>query len=109
MMRKALSLFMALGIVVSSVAAAGAAKTARTGKQVYESVCIACHGAGAAGAPKFGDKVWLELEKKEGLKELVKDAIKGKRAMPPKGGCADCSVEEISAAVQHMMDAAKKK
>jgi cytochrome c5 len=109
MMRKALLLVMALGIVVSTVAAANAAKAARTGKQVYESVCIACHGTGAAGAPKFGDKVWVELEKKEGLKELVKDAIKGERAMPAKGGCTDCSDTEIRAAVQYMLDAAKKK
>ena len=109
MMRKALLLVMALGVVVSMVAAADAAKAARTGKQVYESVCIACHGTGAAGAPKFGDKVWVELEKKEGLKELVKDAIKGERAMPPKGGCTDCSDGEIRSAVRYMIDAAKKK
>ena len=108
-MRKAVLLVIAVGIVVSMVAAAGAAKAARTGKQVYEAVCIACHGTGAAGAPKFGDKVWVELEKKEGLKELVKDAIKGERAMPPKGGCTDCSNDEIHAAVQYMIDAAKKK
>jgi cytochrome c5 len=109
MMRKALLLVIALGIIVSMVAATDAAKAARTGKQVYESVCIACHGTGAAGAPKFGDKVWVELEKKEGFKELVKDAIKGERAMPPKGGCTDCSDGEIRAAVKYMIDAAKKK
>jgi len=109
MMRKAISFVMVLGIVISSVAAAGAAKATRTGKQVYESFCIACHGTGAAGAPKFGDKIWVQLEKKEGLKELVKDAIKGERAMPPKGGCTDCSDDEIRAAVQYMIDASKKK
>jgi len=109
MMRKALLFVMILGIVVSMAAVAGATKAARTGKQVYESVCIACHGTGAAGAPKFGDKVWVELEKKEGLKELVKDAIKGERAMPPKGGCAECTDGEIRAAVKYMIDAAKKK
>ncbi len=108
MMRKALSLVMVLGIVASSVAAAGAAKAARTGKQVYESVCIACHGTGISGAPKFGDKIWVQLEKKEGIKELVKDAIKGERAMPPKGGCAACTDEEVRAAVKYMIDSAKK-
>lgn len=106
-MRKAISLVMALGIVVSSVAAAGAAKAARTGKQVYESVCIACHGTGAAGAPKFGDKIWIQLERNEGLKELLKDAIKGERAMPPKGGCTECTEDEIRAAIPYMIDAAK--
>ena len=109
MTRKVLLLVTVLGIVVSMAAAADAAKAARSGKQVYESVCIACHGTGAAGAPKFGDKVWVELEKKEGVNELVKDAIKGEKAMPPKGGCTECSNEEIRAAVQYMIDAAKKK
>lgn len=108
-MLKAITFVMVLGIVISSVAAAGATKAARTGKQVYEAVCIACHGTGAAGAPKFGDKVWVEREKKEGVKELVKDAIKGEKAMPPKGGCTDCSDDEIRAAVQYMIDASKKK
>jgi len=111
MMRKALLLVLALGIVAGMVAAADAkkaAKAARTGKQVYELVCIACHGTGAAGAPKFGDKAWIELEKKEGFKGLVKDAIKGERAMPPKGGCTDCSDKEIQAAVRYMIDASKK-
>jgi cytochrome c5 len=107
MMRKALSLVMVLGIVVSSVAAAGAATAGRTGQQVYESVCKACHGTGISGAPKFGDKIWLQLEKKEGIKELGKDAIKGERAMPPKGGCAACTDEEVRAAVKYMIDSAK--
>jgi cytochrome c5 len=100
---------MALGIVVSMAAASDAAKAARTGKQVYESVCIACHGTRAAGTPKFDDKVWGELEKKEDDKEMVKDAIKGEKAMPPKGGCTECSDKEIRATVQYMIDAAKKK
>jgi len=108
MIRKALLFVMILGIVVTMTAAADAAKAGRTGKQVYEAVCIACHGSGAAGAPKFGDKVWVQKEKKEGIKELVKDAIKGEKAMPPKGGCADCTDEEIRAAVKYMIDAAKK-
>jgi cytochrome c5 len=76
---------------------------------VYESVCKACHETGVSGAPKFGDRKWVEMEKKEGIKELVKDAIQGERAMPPKGGCADCSADEIKAAVQYLVDSARKK
>jgi cytochrome c5 len=75
---------------------------------VYESACKACHDTGIAGAPKFGDKVWVQLEKKEGLKELTKDAMKGVRAMPPKGGCSDCTDEEFRAAVKYLIDSAKK-
>ena len=99
-------------VVVTSIAliaATAIAAPARTGKQVYDAVCKNCHDTGVSGAPKLGDKKWIELEKKEGMKELVKDAIKGERAMPPKGGCADCTDEEIKAAVQYLVESAKKK
>ena len=105
MARKTFVIVLILGFVacLSFAAAAG-----RTGQQVYESVCKACHGTGLSGAPKFGDKAWVQLEKKEGLKELVKDAIKGERAMPPRGGCVDCTDEEVRAAVKYLIDSAKK-
>jgi cytochrome c5 len=97
------------GLLVSlSIVSVSEAAAARTGQQVYETACKACHATGISGAPKYGDKVWLQMEKKEGMKELVKDAIKGVRAMPPKGGCADCSDKEIHAAVKYLVDSAKK-
>jgi cytochrome c5 len=103
--KKTCLIFLILHFVASLSLAAAAG---RTGQQVYESTCKACHGTGISGAPKFGDKVWAQLEKKEGIKELVKDAIKGERAMPPKGGCADCTDNEVRAAVKYMIDSAKK-
>src|SRR5947207_5123656 len=66
--------------------AAGAAAGSRTGEQVYKAVCTNCHQAGVAGAPKLGDKAALAPRIKEGLNELVGEAIKGFRAMPPRGG-----------------------
>lgn len=105
MVGKTFWIVMVLGFVAGLPLAAAAG---RTGQQVYESVCKACHSTGISGAPKFGDKVWADLEKKEGLKELAKDAIKGERAMPPKGGCADCTDDEVRAAVKYMVDSAKR-
>jgi cytochrome c5 len=96
-------------VTISVISVAAAAPAARTGKEIYETVCQACHTTGVSGAPKFGDATWLSLEKKEGAKELTRDAMKGKKAMPPKGGCADCTEAEIKAAVQYMIDSAKKK
>jgi cytochrome c5 len=49
------------------------------------------------------------LEKKEWFKELIKDAIKGEGAMPPRGGCTDCTDGEIKAAVRYVIDGSKKK
>jgi len=105
-MKKAGFIVLTLMIIAALAATAPAA---RTGKEVYEALCQACHATGVAGAPMFGDKKWLSLEKKEGIKELTMDAIKGKKAMPPKGGCGDCTEAEIKAAVQYMIDSAKKK
>ena len=105
-MKKAHLVVLALVIVASIPAPALAA---RTGKEVYEAICQACHASGISGAPKFGDKKWITLEKKEGVKELTKDAIKGVKAMPPKGGCTDCTEAEIEAAIRYMIHSAKKK
>lgn len=98
-------------MIVSILCLAGisaAAPAPRSGKQVYESFCKTCHEIGLSGAPKYGDRKWRELEKKEGRKRLVKEAIKGEGAMPPRGGCTDCTDAEIKAAVLYMIDSAKK-
>jgi cytochrome c5 len=105
-MKNIMKVVLLVGLVAG---AASPAVAARTGKEVYEAVCVACHGTGMSGATKFGDKKWVELEKKEGMKSLVRDAVKGERAMPPKGGCGDCTVDEIRAAVKYLVDSARKR
>lgn len=83
-------------------AAAGAA--ARSGSDVYGKYCTACHGSGLLNAPKTGDNAeWTaRAEAKGGLDGLLKNAISGINAMPPKGTCSDCSDDELRAAIQHM-------
>ena len=56
------------------------------GKKVYEATCSACHASGVAGAPKLGDKAAWAAHVKEGKEHLYQTALKGKGAMPPKGG-----------------------
>lgn len=81
------------------------------GKQVYETACFACHGTGAAGAPKIGDKpAWAErLAKGEDV--MYKHAIEGFQGntgfMPPKGGRADLTDEQVKAAVDYMLEQSK--
>ena len=77
------------------------------GEKLYKSVCFACHATGVANAPKFGDKAAWEPYIKTGMDAMVKVAMTGKGAMPPKGGAANASEEDIRAAVQYMVDAAK--
>ncbi len=76
------------------------------GKQTYEQVCIACHAAGAAGAPKFGDKEAWANRISQGVDALYQSTLKGKGAMPPRGGFAGTD-EELKATVEYMINAAK--
>jgi cytochrome c5 len=94
-----------------AVAAGAAPAAAADGKKVYESSCIACHGAGIAGAPKFGDKAAWAPRIAQGVNTLHTHAIAGFTGkggmMPPKGGNAMLSDADVKAAVDYMVSAAK--
>lgn len=83
---------------------------ADAGKTLYNSACVACHGAGIAGAPKFADKMAWAPRIKQGVAVLYEHALKGFQGkagmMPPKGG-SSASEEEVKAAVDYMASAAK--
>jgi cytochrome c5 len=82
------------------------ADKAQAGKALYEQVCQACHAAGVAGAPKFGDKNAWAPRLKEPMDVIYSYALKGKGAMPPKGG-SSASDAEVKAAVDYMVGAVK--
>lgn len=89
-------------------APAGQASTAKPdGAKIYASGCNACHATGVAGAPKFGDKAAWSARNQQGINALTASVIKGKGAMPPKGGQANASEAELRAAVEHMVAAAR--
>jgi cytochrome c5 len=79
---------------------------AKTGEQVYKEVCMGCHAAGAAGAPKFGDEAAWGTRLKTGLEALTASVIKGKGAMQARGGNPDLSDAEIQNATAYMGNAA---
>lgn len=90
-------------------AAAPAAATtvaAGAGEALYKQTCAVCHAAGVAGAPKFGDKAAWAARLTLGVDGLTASAIKGKNAMPPKGG-STASEADIKAAVEYMVTAVK--
>jgi cytochrome c5 len=101
-------------VAVASAPVAAAAATpklaADAGKTLYNAACVACHGAGIAGAPKFADKAAWAPRVKQGTATLYEHAIKGFQGkagmMPPKGGSA-ASDDEVKAAVDYMANAAK--
>ncbi|HTJ93340.1 MAG TPA: c-type cytochrome [Pararobbsia sp.] len=91
----------------SSAPAAGAsADAAQAGKALYTSVCQACHAAGLLGAPKFGDAAAWAPRLKEPMDTVYNYALHGKGQMPPKGG-STASDEDVKAAVDYMVSAAK--
>ncbi|HCV14530.1 MAG TPA: cytochrome c5 family protein [Candidatus Accumulibacter sp.] len=79
----------------------------RDGATVYQSVCMACHASGAAGAPKAGDKAAWAPRIATGTAAMITSVTNGKGAMPPKGGGADLTEGEIKAAVEHLVGLAK--
>ena len=79
----------------------------KSGDQVYNSSCSACHGAGVMGAPKMGDAAAWAPRLAQGLDALVDHAINGFNAMPAKGGCMACSDDEIKAAIDYMLEGSK--
>jgi len=89
------------------VGAPAAAPGARTGEEIVKTVCGTCHVPGVAGAPKIGDKAAWAPRIKEGLNRLLAEAIKGitvkgAMVMPPKGGAADLSDNEVARAIVYM-------
>jgi cytochrome c5 len=95
-----------------AVAAAAPAKSAaKSGKQIWEGTCSACHGTGAAGAPKIGDKKAWAPRIAKGLKTLEQHALHGFQSnglmMPPKGGNPGLSDADVIKAVKYMVDQSK--
>lgn len=72
------------------------------GEKTYNQACVACHASGAAGAPKLGDKAAWAPRLKTGMAALYAAALKGKGAMPAKGGQATLSDADVKAAVDYM-------
>lgn len=92
------------GLLISVGLYAGAVAAAETGKAVYDKNCATCHAAGIAGAPKPGDKAAWQPRLARGIDSMTTVVINGKGAMPPKGGNASLSEDDIRAAVEYMAD-----
>lgn len=78
------------------------------GKTVYQVSCAACHTSGVAGAPKLGDATAWSSRLGNGLPALYAAAIKGKGAMPPKGGNAGLGDGDVRAAVDFIAGQVKR-
>ena len=84
---------------------ASASAGPRSGEEVYNAACMACHATGAAGAPKLGDVAAWAPRIAKGNDVLHNSGINGLAGtgMIAKGGCMNCSDEEVVAAVDYMV------
>ncbi len=91
--------------------ALAAAPAADAGQKVYETMCVACHGSGVAGAPKTGDKAAWAARIAQGAATLHEHALKGFQGkagmMPAKGGNPALPDADVKAAVDYMAAQAK--
>lgn len=76
----------------------------RGGEEVYTNACATCHNIGLAGAPKFADASSWGARPDKGIEALTASVKNGLNGMPAMGMCMDCSDDELSSAVQHMLD-----
>jgi len=101
----------AVATLAAAPAATPGAAPAADGKKVFDMNCAACHAAGVAGAPKFGDKTAWAPRIAQGVSVLYGHAqggFQGKAGvMPPKGGNTSLPDADVKAAVDYMVAAAK--
>ena len=77
----------------------------QTAEQIVDGTCAGCHGSGVLDAPKIGDTAAWQTELDEhSVEELIASAIAGEGAMPPRGGDASLSDEQVAEAVKLMLE-----
>ena len=95
----------ATGSAAQTTAATGAVDLA-AGEKIYQSACFACHMTGVAEAPKLDDPAAWEPRLAQGMAGLIQSSIDGKGAMPPKGGFAHLTEDDLRNAIEFMLDKA---
>lgn len=108
-MRRANRLAGALALMLALAAALGGCgeapgETVHPGKDIYQRHCFACHQAGIAGAPRFGDKEAWESRLAAGREAMIDNVKRGMApGMPPRGACASCDDQALADAVDFML------
>ena len=76
------------------------------GRKIFKEFCATCHGDPPyieIRAPRIGDKIIWEALKKQGFATLLKVTIDGRGAMPARGGCFECSDQQLSETIQYIL------
>ena len=87
-----------------SVAPVLTASTGRTGLEVYNAHCFACHATGVSEAPLVADPIWQDRLAEKGEAMLLANTKTGFNVvMPPMGTCMNCSDDELTAAINYLI------
>jgi cytochrome c5 len=97
-LRRSILVFAAAGMVTAS-----GFSSAADGRGVYLRACAACHAIGTAGAPRLGDSRAWAPRLEAGASVLDASVLRGRGAMPPKGGNASLTDEDVRAALAYML------
>ena len=88
--------------VAAPVVTVAATAGPRSGQEVYDQFCWACHATGLAESPLLHDAEQWAPRLEKGMDELLRTSRTGLGAMPPMGTCIDCSDEEMVAAIRYL-------
>jgi cytochrome c5 len=103
-MDRTMKLVAACVATMAAFHAEGAAPGDRSGKEVVDRVCAACHAKGVNGAPRIGDAKAWEARSRRGLSALTATALEGVRKMPPHGGSLSVNDQELKRAITYMVN-----
>ncbi|MFT4993287.1 MAG: cytochrome c5 [Paraglaciecola sp.] len=90
--------------VAGAKSASNAVSGPRSGADIYNKACVACHSSGVLGAPKLQVAADWTARLENGFDTVWQNAINGINAMPPMGTCADCSDDDIKVAIEYMIE-----
>lgn len=91
--------------IAGAVDAIAIATGPRTGKEIYQVACTACHAVGVLGAPKTQIAAeWQPRLDEKGFDQVWKNAVNGINAMPAMGACGDCNEDDIKSAIEYMIE-----
>ena len=90
--------------VAGAQAATSADAGPKSGADIYNAACVACHSSGVLGAPKLHNAGDWQPRLEKGFDAVLQNAINGINAMPAKGTCGACSNDDIKAAIEYMIE-----
>ena len=81
------------------------------GEKIFKQFCTSCHGNPPTidiNAPRICDKKMWQLRQKMGMPALMKITTMGVGAMPARGGCFECSDDQLRETIQYILNASVK-